>query len=57
MNKAKWVKTGMTIAGLVLAGLSTVISDKVKNNEMQETIEKEVGKKVTEYLSNQVKES
>ncbi len=57
MNKAKWVKTGMTIAGLVLAGLSTVISDKVKNNEMQETIKKEVSKEVADFLSNQVKES
>ena len=57
MNKAKWVKTGMTIAGLVLAGLSTVISDKVKNNEMQETIKKEVSKEVAEFLNNQVKES
>lgn len=57
MNKAKLVKTGMTIAGLVLAGLSTMISDKVKNNEMQETIEKEVSKKVADVLSKQVKES
>lgn len=57
MNKAKWVKTGMTIAGLVLAGLSTVISDKVKNNEMQETIKKEVSKEVAEFLNNQVKGS
>lgn len=57
MNKAKWVKTGMTVAGLVLAGLSTLISDKVKNSEMQETIEKEVSKKVADVLSKQVKES
>lgn len=57
MNKAKLVKTGMTIAGLVLAGLSTMISDKVKNSEMQETIEKEVSKKVADVLSKQVKES
>ena len=57
MNKAKLLKTGMTVVGLVLAGLSTVISDKVKNNEMQETIKKEVSKEVAEFLSNQVKES
>lgn len=57
MNKAKLVKTGLTMAGLILAGLSTMISDKVKSAEMEETVNKKVSEKVAEILSDQVKES
>ena len=57
MNKAKLMKTGLTLAGLVLTGVATLISDKVKSTEMEETVNKKVSEKVAEILSNQVKES
>ena len=57
MNKAKLMKTGLTLAGLVLTGVATLISDKVKSTEMEETVTKKVSEKVGEILSNQVKES
>ena len=57
MNKAKLMKTGLTLAGLVLTGVATLISDKVKSTEMEETVNKKVSEKLAEALSNQVKES
>ena len=57
MNKAKLMKTGLTLVGLVLTGAATLISDKVKSAEMEETVSKKVSEKVGEILSNQVKES
>lgn len=57
MNKTKLMKTGLTLAGLVLTGVATLISDKVKSTEMEETVSKKVSEKVAEVLSNQVKES
>ena len=53
MDKAKVIKTGLKIGALVLAGVVTVINDKVTKSEMNET----VAKKVAEALANQAEES
>lgn len=53
MNKAKIIKTGLKIGALVLAGVVTLINDKVNKSEMDET----VAKKVAEALANQTEES
>ena len=53
MNKAKLLKTGLKLGALALAGVVTILNNKVANDEMEET----VAKKVAEALANQVKES
>lgn len=53
MDKAKLAKTLLSVAGLGLTLVSTLVNDKVKDNKLEET----VAKKVEEALSNQVKES
>lgn len=53
MDKSKLVKMGLSVLGLALTIGSTIVSDKVKSNELEET----VAKKVNEALNNQVKES
>ena len=53
MDKSKLMKMGLSILGIVLTIGSTLVSDKVKSAELDET----VTKKVNEALSNQVKES
>lgn len=53
MDKSKLVKMGLSVLGVALTIGSTIVSDKVKRNELEET----VAKKVSEALSNQAKES
>jgi hypothetical protein len=53
MDKSKLVKMGLSVLGVALTIGSTIVSDKVKSNELEET----VAKKVNEALNNQVKES
>ena len=53
MDKAKVLKTGLKIGALALAGVVTVINNKINKDEMESTI----AKKVEEALTNQVKES
>lgn len=53
MDKSKMLKTGLKIGSLVLAGIATVLSDKVTKADTDETIAKEVAK----ALENQAKES
>ena len=53
MDKSKLMKMGLSVLGIVLTIGSTLVSDKVKSAELDET----VTKKVNEALSNQVKES
>lgn len=53
MDKSKLVKVGLSVLGMVLTIGSTIVSDKVKSTELEET----VSKKVNEALKNQVKES
>ena len=53
MDKSKLVKLGLSVLGVVLSVGSTIVSDKVKSAELEET----VSKKVSEALGNQVKES
>ena len=53
MDKSKLMKMGLSILGIVLTIGSTLVSDKVKSAELDET----VTKKVNEALSNQAKES
>lgn len=53
MDKAKMLKTGLKLGALALAGVVTVLNNKVASEEMEET----VAKKVAEALANQVKES
>ena len=53
MDKSKLVKLGLSVLGVALTVGSTIVSDKVKSAELEET----VSKKVSEALGNQVKES
>lgn len=53
MDKAKLLKTGLKVGAIVLAGVVTVLNNKVADEEMKAT----VAKKVEEALANQVKES
>lgn len=53
MDKSKLMKMGLSVLGIVLTIGSTLVSDKVKSAELDET----VTKKVNEALSNQAKES
>lgn len=53
MDKSKLMKMGLSVLGVVLTIGSTLVSDKVKSAELDET----VTKKVNEALSNQAKES
>lgn len=53
MDKAKVLKTGLKIGALALAGVVTIINNKINEDEMKTTI----AKKVEEALANQVKES
>ena len=53
MDKAKIINTGLKIGALALAGLVTILNDRVAKSEMDET----VAKKVAEALANQAKES
>ena len=53
MDKANLLKTGLKLGALALAGIVTVLNNKVASDEMEET----VAKKVAEALANQAKES
>lgn len=53
MDKAKMIKTGLKLGALALAGVVTILNDKVAKSDMDET----VAKKVAEALTNQAKES
>lgn len=53
MDKSKLMKMGLSVLGIALTIGSTLVSDKVKSTELEET----VTKKVNEALSNQAKES
>ncbi len=53
MNKANLLKTGLKLGALALAGVVTILNNKVASDEMEET----VAKKVAEALANQAKES
>lgn len=53
MDKSKMVKLGMSALGIALTIGSTLVNDKVKSNQLEET----VTKKVAEALENQAKES
>ena len=53
MNKANLLKTGLKLGALALAGVVTILNNKVASDEMEET----VAKKVAEALANQAKKS
>lgn len=53
MEKAKMAKFILKGGAILLAGVVTVLNNKLNNDEMEET----VAKKVAEALANQVKES
>lgn len=53
MDKAKVLKAGLKVGALALAGVVTVINNKLSSNEMKETVAKEV----KEALAKQAKES
>lgn len=53
MEKAKLMKMGLSVLGTVLMLGANLINDKVKNDQLDET----VAKKVAEALENQAKES
>ena len=53
MDKSKLMKMGLSVLGIVLTIGSTLVSDKVKSAELDET----VTKKVNEAVSDQAKES
>lgn len=53
MDKAKAIKTGLKIGALALAGIVTILNNKMSNDEMKETVAKEVA----EALKNQAKGS
>lgn len=53
MDKAKAIKTGLKLGALALAGVVTILNNKMSNDEMKETVAKEVSK----ALENQVKGS
>lgn len=53
MDKTKLLKNGLKVGALVLAGVVTMLNNKVADDEMKATVEK----KVAEALANQAKES
>lgn len=53
MEKSKLLKAGLSALGFALTIGATLINDKVKSAELEET----VAKKVTEALESKVKES
>lgn len=53
MDKAKVLKTALSIGGTVLMGVATLIQNKVADDKLKET----VAEKVAEALANQAKES
>lgn len=53
MDKAKTIKTVLKLSALALAGVVTVLNDKVNKAELDET----VAKKLAETMANQAKES
>lgn len=53
MDKAKVIKTGLKLGALALAGVVTILNNKMSNDEMKETVAKEV----KEAMSKQVKGS
>lgn len=52
MDKSKMMKLGLSALGMLLTIGSTLVNDKVKDDKMEETIEK----KVKEALDNQAEE-
>lgn len=53
MNKVKLMKLGLGVLGLALTAASTLVNDKIKDNNLNEKI----AQKVEEALKNQAKES
>ena len=53
MEKSKLVKLGLSVLGIALTIGSTLVNDKVKSAELEDT----VTKKVAEALNNKAKES
>ena len=53
MDKAKAIKTGLKLGALALAGVVTILNNKMSSDEMKETVAKEV----SEALKNQAKGS
>lgn len=53
MEKSKIVKLGLSVLGIALTIGSTLVNDKVKSAELEDT----VTKKVAEALNNKAKES
>jgi hypothetical protein len=53
MNWAKLAKPALKVGALALAGVVTVLNNKMADNEMKA----EVAKRVAEELANQAKES
>ena len=53
MDKTKMMKFGLSALGMLMTIGATMINDKVKEREMEETIEE----KVREALDNQTEES
>jgi hypothetical protein len=53
MDKAKAIKTGLKLGALALAGVVTILNNKMSSDEMKETVAKEV----TKALENQAKGS
>ena len=53
MDKAKVIKTGLKLGALALAGVVTILNNKMSSDEMKETVAKEV----SEALKNQAKGS
>lgn len=53
MNKANLLKTGLKLGALALAGVVTILNNKVADDEMKAA----VAEKVAEALANQAKES
>lgn len=50
MDKTKMFKVGLSVLGMGLTFVGTLVNDKVKDNKMEETI----AKKVEEALKKQV---
>lgn len=42
MDKSKLMKMGLSVLGIALTIGSTIVSDKVKNNELEETVARKV---------------
>lgn len=53
MDKDKLFKNGLTVLGMVLAGVATLVGNKQQKN----TIKEEVAKEVAKVLSEKAKES